>query len=186
MPIVPRDEPTPALAVFGVQAGPRSGEEIAVRSPVLTVGQGSQNDVVLADDSVSTTHARLEYEAGGWRLTDLASTNGTYLDGTRLAPNVPTPLPYGSQVRFGGMALLFHQVEAADPGAARAKYTPPPAATPIAERTRARLPVWALVLILLLVVIALFLLFGPPAGTPVGMIDAARPLALSPPPPLAP
>ena len=147
-----------ALALFGVQQGPRSGEEIAVRSPVLTLGQGSQNDVVLGDDSVSTTHARLEDASGAWLITDLGSTNGTYLEGTRLAPNVPTALPYGSQVRFGGLRLVFNQVPAADPDAARARYTPPPAAVPVAERRGGlRVPVW--VFLLLLIVLAIIAMF---------------------------
>src|SRR5688500_3121732 len=120
MPTAPGDETASALALFGVQAGPRSGEEIAVRSPVLTIGKGSQNDVVLADDSVSTTHARLEYATGYWRLTDLGSTNGTYVDDTRRAPNVPAPVGYGAQVRFGGLRLRFGEVAAAPPEAAPA------------------------------------------------------------------
>ena len=158
IPTAPRDETASALALFGVQAGPRSGEEIPVRSPVLTLGQGSQNDIVLGDDSVSTTHARFEYASGGWLITDLGSTNGTYLEGTRLAPNVPTPLPYGSQVRFGGLRLVFNQVPAADPDAARARYTPPPAAVPVAERRGGlRVPVW--VFLLLLIVLAIIAVY---------------------------
>jgi hypothetical protein len=161
MPTAPRDESAHALALFGVQAGPRSGEEIAVRSPVLTIGQGSQNDVVLVDDSVSTTHARLEYTAGGWLLTDLGSTNGTYLEGARLAPNVPTPLAYGSQLRFGGLRLVFQQVPAADPDAARARYTPPASAVPIAERGAGlRLPVWLFLLLLLVAAAIVFFAIG--------------------------
>jgi hypothetical protein len=157
-PTAPRDDSAGALALFGVQAGPRTGEEIAVRSPVLTLGQGSQNDVVLGDDSVSTTHARLEYASGAWLITDLGSTNGTYLEGTRLPPNVPTPLPYGSQVRFGGLRLVFDRVPAADPDAARARYTPPPAAVPVAERRSGlRVPVW--VFLLLLIVLAIIAVF---------------------------
>jgi hypothetical protein len=161
MPTAPRDESADALAILGVQAGPRSGEEIAVRSPVLTLGQGSQNDIVLADDSVSTTHARLEYAAGSWLLTDLGSTNGTYVEGTRLAPNTPTPLAYGSQVRFGGLRLAFQAVAAADPDAARASYTAPPPHVPVAERRSGlRIPVWVFVLLLLVLAVIAFFAVG--------------------------
>ena len=68
-------------------------------------------DVVVDDDSVSAQHARLEYDMGGWRITDLQSTNGTAVEGVRLAPGVPTPLPYGVTVRLGGVQLQFREVE---------------------------------------------------------------------------
>ena len=167
IPTAPRDETASALALFGVQAGPRSGEEIAVRSPVLTLGQGSQNDIVLGDDSVSTTHARLEYATGAWLITDLGSTNGTYLEGARLPPNVPTPLPYGSQLRFGGLRLVFNQIPAADPEAARARYTPPPAAVPVAERRGGlRVPVWVFLLLLIVLAIIAFFFVSDASAQP--------------------
>lgn len=161
-----RQDDSKALAALALQAGPRAGEELPVLAPVVTLGQGPQNGVVLADDSVSKTHARLAYEAGEWRITDLNSTNGTYVDGVRLAPEVPTPLPYGATVRLGGMALHFRAMEAADPEAARASYTPPPAATPLAQRSGGfRLPVWAFLLILILLGALLFFLIGDSTGT---------------------
>lgn len=184
MPTAPSDQPAGSLALFGVQAGPRSGEEIAVRTPVLTIGQGSQNDLVLADDSVSTTHARLEYSAGSWLLTDLASTNGTYVQGTRLAPNTPTPLAYGSDVRFGGLRLAFHQVPTADPDAARARYVPPTASVPVAERRALRIPVWVFVLLVILAAAIVFFAVGASAAPALALLEA--PAGLAPPAPGSP
>ena len=43
----------------------------------------------------------------GYVLIDLASTNGSWLNDDRLAPNKPYPLPSGSQLRFGRMRLLI-------------------------------------------------------------------------------
>ena len=178
----PGDETATALALFGVQAGPRSGEEIAVRSPVLTVGKGSQNDIVLADDSVSTTHARLEYATGYWRLTDLGSTNGTYVDNARLAANAPTPIAYGAQVRFGGLRLEFREVPAADPDAARATYSAPAAPRPIAERgSGLRIPLWVFLLLLIVIAAIAWFAFGASAQP---RLDAAEMVAaLAPTPP---
>lgn len=187
MPIAPRDEPTTALASFGIHAGPRTGEQIPIRSPVVTIGTGGQSDVVLADDSVSKIHARLEYEMGGWRLTDLGSTNGTYVEGVRLAPNVPTPLAYGSSVRLGGMALQFHPVESADPDAARAGFTPPSAPTPLAERRGGfRLPVWVFLLILIVLAVLLLFVLDMSGPAPAGMLDTFDAPALAHAPPGAP
>jgi hypothetical protein len=174
MPTTPSDDRTRALALFSVQAGPRIGDEIAVRSPVLTLGQGSQNDIVLADDSVSTTHARLEYDAGEWRITDLASTNGTSVEGVRLAPNVPTPLSYGSTVRLGGLKLHFRQVEEANPEQARAEYTPPVSPTAVAERKVGfRLPVWVFALILLVIAALFVFVFAAAVPLPAGWMEGA-------------
>ncbi|MBV9108566.1 MAG: FHA domain-containing protein, partial [Gemmatimonadetes bacterium] len=80
------------LASFGVAAGPRYGEQIPVPAPVVTIGRGGDADVVIDDDSVSAKHARLEFDLGAWRITDLNSTNGTAIEGVKLAPDVPTPL----------------------------------------------------------------------------------------------
>ena len=182
MPIARSEEPNAALAVLGYHAGPRAGEEIALRSPVLTIGQGSQNDVVLADDSISTTHARLEYDAGAWRITDLGSTNGTYLEGARLAPNIPTPLAAGASVRFGALSLRFDPVAEVDPAAARARYTAPEAPTPLAERRAGfRLPVWLFLLIVLILAAVAFFFLQAGQAAAADALPAAIALALTPP-----
>ena len=161
MPETPdRSSPT-ALALLGVLAGPRIGEEYPVTSPVVSIGQGPQNDIVVDDDSVSRAHARLEYSAGSWLLTDLDSTNGTTVEGVRLAPGVPTPLAYANTVRLGGVRLQFREVADADPEAARATFRPAAAATADGPR-HFRLPLWVVVVILLLIAaaVAIFLLSG--------------------------
>ena len=184
MAITPREDHSGALAAFGVQVGPHTGEEIPIRAPVVRIGRSEQNEIVLPDDSVSHTHAKLEFENGAWRLTDLNSINGTSVEGTRLAPEIPTPLRYGSTVRFGGIPLLFSAIESADPEAARASYTPPPPSKRIAEeRTGFRLPIWLLLLILLLIVLAA-VVFGLilPDATPTAQPVAAAVVLPTPPP----
>lgn len=159
MPESSEPDPTPALASFSLIAGPRSGETLPVLTTVVTIGQGPQNDLVLADDSVSKTHARLEFILDGWRLTDLESTNGTVVEGVRLAPGVPTPLAYDSDVRFGGVQMVFREVEEADVAAASAAFTPASEASPAKPR-HFRLPVWLFLVILLVLVALAFLLLG--------------------------
>lgn len=151
---LPSTERSGALALFSFEAGPRYGEELAVPQPVVTVGSGPRSDVVLADDSVSAEHARLEFDAGAWRITDLESTNGTAVEGVRLAPHVPTPLHYGATVRFGGVRMLFREIRGADPAAARESYTAPAAPKTLREERRGfRFPVWLVVLLLALIVL---------------------------------
>ena len=180
----PSREPSAPLATFGVLAGPNQGEKLTVSLPVVSIGRGTQNELVLPDDSVSVVHARLEYGDGSWRLTDLNSTNGTYVEGVRLAPEVPTPLADAATVRFGGVRLEFHPEANANPEAARAQYVPPAEPTPIGARGGFRLPVWLVALALLIVLLAILYFSGvftggQPAGSPTGAAIPGAALLLS-------
>jgi pSer/pThr/pTyr-binding forkhead associated (FHA) protein len=159
------------LATFGIAAGPRYGEQIPVPAPVVTVGRAAGCEVVIDDDSVSAKHARLEYDLGAWRITDLASTNGTAIEGVKLAPDVPTPLPYGSTVRFGGVKLQFREVAEVDLDAARAGWVEPEKAATLKEERRGfRFPLWlALLVVLLLALLAYAIveMANPPERIPV-------------------
>jgi hypothetical protein len=149
------DRTTGPLATFALQKGPGAGTELFVRLPMVSIGKGAHNDVVLDDDSVSTRHAELEYVRGGWRITDLGSANGTFVESVRLAPEVPTPLSYGSTIRFGAVQAHFRPVPGADPASARELYVPPVARPRVAERNRARVPFWFVLLLLVLIAAAL-------------------------------
>jgi pSer/pThr/pTyr-binding forkhead associated (FHA) protein len=182
MSISPTGDSEDALATFGVLQGAQFGEVVPVRSVSVRIGSAERNDLVISDDSVSASHAVLEFEDGAWRLTDLDSTNGTVVEGVRLAPQVPTPLPYGSSVRVGGVRLQFRAVAGARPEEA----PPPEPATEPEERPRRRaLPVWLLVVVavlLALVIFAVVVFASPPAGVSSAVLV---PLLSRPPPPHA-
>ncbi|MFV9503173.1 MAG: double zinc ribbon domain-containing protein [Oscillochloridaceae bacterium umkhey_bin13] len=57
---------------------------------------------------VSRQHARLSVSGDQWSLTDLNSTNYTRVDGTRLEPNVASPIQDGARLQFGRVVLIFH------------------------------------------------------------------------------
>jgi pSer/pThr/pTyr-binding forkhead associated (FHA) protein len=60
-------------------------DELLLDSAALLVGRGSGNDVNLArDEYASSNHARVEPRRDGVWVEDVGSTNGTYLNGTRL------------------------------------------------------------------------------------------------------
>lgn len=80
--------------------GPRQGQEVLIRKPVTTVGRALENDVVLEAGDVSRHHARLEYANGEVRLLDLGSTNGTRLNGRRVAEGRVRP---GDEIAFGAV-----------------------------------------------------------------------------------
>lgn len=76
------------------------------------VGRGERCDVRLGDPRVSTEHARLRWVDGGWRLRDLGSRNGTWVDGVRLEPGAEIGVGAGSVIGFVGVTF---GVDAAPP-----------------------------------------------------------------------
>jgi hypothetical protein len=79
---------------------------------IFTIGRDAGCDLVLADMTVSRTHAGLRREGGGWLLSDADSTNGTRVNGWRVTS--PVPLQAGDRVTFGAMTLVV--AERARPG----------------------------------------------------------------------
>lgn len=71
-----------------VQRSPslEEGDEFPLNSAPVTVGRGGQNDLVLdGDEFASSRHARIEVRGDGVWVQDLDSTNGTYVNGSRVA-----------------------------------------------------------------------------------------------------
>jgi pSer/pThr/pTyr-binding forkhead associated (FHA) protein len=157
MPNGQSQSPGRALANF-VGSGGNEASTIAVQSTVVRIGQGSQNEIVLEDDTVSTSHARLEYADGAWRLTDLESKNGTYLEGARLEPGVPTAVPDQAAVAFGAMKLRFEVEAGAEPAEVSSADATAKLRRSEPRRTGFRLPVWLFLVIILILAVIVFLL----------------------------
>ncbi|MBA3736475.1 MAG: FHA domain-containing protein [Actinobacteria bacterium] len=82
------------------------GEDFELNSAQLTIGRGNQNDVPIAtDEYASVRHARFEPRQDGVWVQDLGSTNGTFLNGTRL--DRPRRLTQGDIVRVGETDLRY-------------------------------------------------------------------------------
>jgi hypothetical protein len=82
------------------------GENFDLNSAQLTIGRGNQNDIAIStDEYASARHARFEPRRDGVWVQDLGSTNGTFLNGTRLER--PRRLSRGDVVRVGGTDLRF-------------------------------------------------------------------------------
>ncbi len=93
------------LASLLIRNGTFKGKRLPVKVPIVNIGRADFNDVVLADPSVSTSHAKLQRRDGVWMLSDVGSTNGTFVENERVAGEVP--LSPGTTVRFGEVAVLW-------------------------------------------------------------------------------
>ncbi len=89
------------------------GEEKPLKAGVNTFGRRAENDVSISDPYVSGSHGQIEVEQDGIFLTDVGSTNGTFLNGEKLEPNARTALLEEDEVRIGG--LVFSVKRAPDP-----------------------------------------------------------------------
>ncbi len=75
------------------------------RSRVTTVGKASDNAVVLPSPKVSRHHCQISWSPKGWLLEDLKSTNGTYVNGSRIAPSA---ILHGNErIKLGDFELIF-------------------------------------------------------------------------------
>ena len=79
--------------------GPKAGAEFPLGRDEITIGRSSDSAIIIRDDYTSTHHARLMLWNGRWMIQDLDSTNGTFLNGSRVT--VPTPIPLGATVKVG-------------------------------------------------------------------------------------
>jgi pSer/pThr/pTyr-binding forkhead associated (FHA) protein len=97
------------MATFLVRSGLLKGQRLTVRVPVVNIGRGDYNDLVIPDDSVSGSHAKLQRREGVWILVDNESTNGTWVDGERIQGEVA--LGPGTVIRFGEISVLFEPTD---------------------------------------------------------------------------
>jgi pSer/pThr/pTyr-binding forkhead associated (FHA) protein len=101
----------PLLATLElVSDGVLKGKRFRITRPLVQVGRSRDNDVVLSDKSVSSTHAKLERRANDWYVVDAESRNGTYVDGNRVSGE--KKLPAACEIRFGGIKALFRAAAA--------------------------------------------------------------------------
>ncbi len=94
--------------------GSTPGRQLRLRSGVMVVGKSGDAHVRLRESGVSRAHAQLEVGSdGAVTLTDLGSTNGTFVDGERISKS---QLRAGARIQFGPDAkarLLYLEVDQA-------------------------------------------------------------------------
>lgn len=87
--------------------GPRAGERFPLPDGRTVIGR-QVGELVLADKEVSSIHAIISYERGGWYIMDLGSTNGVFVSEQ---VKLEARLREGIEVRVGQTRFRFHQTE---------------------------------------------------------------------------
>jgi len=92
-------------ALLIVKRGPSDGSRFLLDVDVTTAGRHPNAEIFLDDVTVSRKHAEFRRGATGFTVTDLASLNGTYLNGQRVDS---APLSDGDEVQVGKFRLTFY------------------------------------------------------------------------------
>lgn len=104
----------PAAAL--VALGANHSSPVRLDGQPLVIGRASSSHTVDMDLNaldpdafVSRRHAQITYAEGRYWVSDLGSSNGTFLNGHRLEPNRPVALSHGDRLRLGRVELAFTQ-----------------------------------------------------------------------------
>lgn len=92
---------------LSVIEGELAGTVIPLGSSPITVGRAADSTLVLNDDYASSRHARFFPSDGQWIVEDLGSTNGTWIERTRITG--PTVLRANAKVRIGRTTLQLQR-----------------------------------------------------------------------------
>jgi pSer/pThr/pTyr-binding forkhead associated (FHA) protein len=117
--------------------GDLEGKSFLLDRPVLTIGRGSESDIVIKDASISRRHAQFLQQNNGDYVQDLASRNGTKVNNEPL--NAPRLLQKGDTICLGSICLEYTFV----PEAHTTPLPPvpaPPLSRPISGPVPLRLP----------------------------------------------
>ncbi len=93
-----------ACLVLIYPAGADLGKRFELELSEVTIGRGSDTDIQVDRDSVSRKHAKIERNGSHWRVVDLGSTNGTYVNDTPVTSRL---LDDGDLVKIGNAIFKF-------------------------------------------------------------------------------
>jgi hypothetical protein len=96
----------PVVGWFVALTGEQKGEDFRIREGQNTIGSAPDADIVLRDAAISGKHASLRYKDQKFTITDLDSTNGTFLN-DRSDPIAREELKDNDIIRIGEVTLKF-------------------------------------------------------------------------------
>ncbi len=110
------------VAAIEVVSAQRSAR-VELRSGRMTVGTASENDIALDDPAVSHLHAVFERFPAGWCVTDVGSSNGTWLNGERIWSL--QRVRHDDEIRIGQTRLFFRESTGAAEPETESEDAPP-------------------------------------------------------------
>jgi len=75
----------------------------------VSLGRYATSEIHVADSSISKIHARFNIVDTRLTVTDLGATNGTFVNGKKLATYKAYPLRSGDQIRTGKVVIKYHE-----------------------------------------------------------------------------
>ncbi len=136
-----------------IRQGPKPNQVFDLDKDVLGLGREAGNDLVIEDPQISRRHARLTRQGNSYLLEDLGSTNGTFVNGSRVS--TPVLLANGDLIGLADTVVLAVQIpvvidagetfvgHATDADTTSVKQGPPvtqPAFTPVVAPAAAAKP----------------------------------------------
>lgn len=108
-----------------MHSGPTPGKVFPMEGDLITIGREAGNGIIINDAEVSRKHTQFIFQGGKVIVTDLGSTNGTFVDGQRLTgQHILQP---GQIISLGEqISLLFETVAQVDPNATMMSTGRPP------------------------------------------------------------
>ena len=91
-------------ALLVVRRGPNAGSRFVLDVDLVTAGRHPDSDIFLDDITVSRRHAEFLRDGGSYRVRDVGSLNGTYVNRERTDDAV---LAHGDEVQIGKFKLVF-------------------------------------------------------------------------------
>ncbi len=167
-----------------VEDGPDKGREFPVSDRATDIGRNATDGIILNDPELSRRHCRVEFRGDELWIVDLASTNGTFLNGRELGID-GSRLGAGDTVSIGATTLRVRGPDATTPAAAEPVAAAPAAvdlgfrkdisaeAAATSEARTKRSLLWAVAVVFLLVVVALAVkkILEPPVDAPTARIQ---------------
>lgn len=95
------------MARFVMQRGPSLGAVYELDGDTITIGRGSKSDIIIRDNEVSRSHCQLTRLTDGYEIEDLDSSNGTFVNGTRVVGK--WRLYPGSLIELGETITLVYE-----------------------------------------------------------------------------
>ncbi|MDZ7791993.1 MAG: FHA domain-containing protein [Xanthomonadales bacterium] len=92
-------------------SGGVSGQSFALGSARIVVGRANNCDLRVDDSSVSSEHARIVRDSAGWRVVNLLSTNGTFVNDRKISSSA---IANGDRLRFGRVEFRFYDPDESD------------------------------------------------------------------------